>query len=214
MSTSRLSEILNALMQSGSEPDHALADRYIKDNPDLAVEIAGFISAWDRDIAGINQEAVDQLTPDQLDINSVVNRAIARVNEARTLRQLVPPATKVHNPFLSLQGEQVSQLATQLRVRKVLLAKLRDRQIELNSIPDRFLKTLADMMGTELRALREHLQGEPHLFGGLEFKSRKKPRAGSKQTFESALRSPLDQRAIDYWLPSDASDDGFSNGEG
>ena len=103
----------------------------------------------------------------------------------------------------ALSPADFRSLAKRLDVNTLFLAQLRDRLIELGTIPWRFLETLASELSTTVAALTEDLGRPPMVAAGERFKSDRKPAVAAAVPFETAvsnsgLNPGQQQRLLEY----------------
>ena len=114
------------------------------------------------------------------------------------------------NPFAAFQGREFVELCKALRLPRSLVAALRDRLIEAETIPDRLIGSLAARTSTAADAVREYLALPPTTAMSMEFKSCQKPKVVNRATFQQLIEDTQlsdDQRiAITEYLEDGQSD--------
>lgn len=91
------------------------------------------------------------------------------------------------DPFQNVAPQAYAALRTRLGVRSATLTGFRDRQVELGSVPQRFLQQLADGLGASVDALRAYLAQPPRL-AVQSYRAETAPQAqGAKVSFEALL---------------------------
>jgi hypothetical protein len=93
------------------------------------------------------------------------------------------------NPFAMLTKEQIRSIAARLQANGVFIMKLRDREIDSDTMTSGFKQRVADELVAPLDVVVAHLAGPSEIRPGTRFKSETKPEAGGKQTFEEAVRN-------------------------
>lgn len=93
------------------------------------------------------------------------------------------------NPLSNLSDERFRELASELNVNRLFLSRLRDCSIQVATIPQRFLSSVAQALTVPLEGLTSALEAPPVVASGLRHKASGKPGAGDKITFEEALAS-------------------------
>lgn len=93
------------------------------------------------------------------------------------------------NPLSKLSDERFRELASELNVNRLFLSRLRDRSIQVATIPQRFLSVVAQALTVSVEGLTSALEAPPAVASGLRHKASGKPGAGDKITFEEALTS-------------------------
>lgn len=167
----------DVLLAFAIEPDHQrqTLERYLNNYPeyslalvDLSVELKVLKSGCLEEI-----ETLD-VTADK---------------EWQMFRNIVEEAenTKVANPLITASTEQFKKFAIKLKVNTLFLSKLRDKQIELSTIPNQFIEMCAECMNTTVELMRLFLSGEPTIASGVAFKSTVTPKTTNKITFEKAV---------------------------
>lgn len=92
-------------------------------------------------------------------------------------------------PLSKLSDERFRELARELNVNRLLLSRLRDRSIQVVTIPQQFLSVLAQKLTVSVEGLTRALEAPPVVASGLRHKASGKPGVGDKITFEEALTS-------------------------
>ena len=95
----------------------------------------------------------------------------------------------VDNPFAALDRSGLRHIGQRLNVSNVFIMKLRDRQIDENTMTEGFQRRVAEELGASLDVVVAHFAGQAQIQPEVHFKADKKPEAGAKQTFEEAVRS-------------------------
>lgn len=94
---------------------------------------------------------------------------------------------EVVNPFQPLTAQAYNAVRTRLGIRSATLAGFRDRQVELSTVPVRWLRKLAEVLGTSLGALETYL-GQPPRLAAQSYRADAAPQAAaSKISFEALL---------------------------
>lgn len=94
----------------------------------------------------------------------------------------------------ALPPGQFRAVATRLGANTLLLAQLRDRVIDVATIPRGFLKKLAGALSATVDALMADLARPPIVAATERFKAEHKPEAGKRISFDMALKnSGLDE---------------------
>lgn len=96
----------------------------------------------------------------------------------------------VENPFIDLDRSAIRALAQSIGVNPTFVSKLRDRMIDIGTIPGRFLEKAAEALKVPLDRLAAHLSAQSVVqTAGQHFKADQKPVLGLKQSYEEAVRS-------------------------
>ncbi|MCE8522782.1 hypothetical protein KBY30_17450 [Ruegeria pomeroyi] len=195
-----LREALYALSIAKDVPDAALLDDIVRRFPQFGSELTNFAIAIAID--ALHGDAVVEATEAALDPNVLspaVSRAMSRFQNR--LHAVSEPAhlpaatgrsfsTDAINPFASLSREDFRGFARRLDVSSVFVAKLRDRQIEPDTLTPGFQKRVADDLHAPLDVVVAHFAAAQGGAVGPQFyKADGKPNNGGRQTFEEAVRS-------------------------
>ncbi len=95
----------------------------------------------------------------------------------------------VANPFAQFKGQAFVELAEVLQLPRSILAALRDRLPDPDSIPERFVARVAKSMGSTKESFREYLALPPAIMKTLQFKADKKPAPQDRVSFEKLVQS-------------------------
>ena len=110
-------------------------------------------------------------------------------SEPRSTKSLAP-SIAVPNPFAALDRSSFRALAARLNANGVFVAKLRDRQIDPNTISAGFHDRLAKELNVPIEAVVAHLSAPVEMRVRHQFyKSEDKPELGVRQSFSDAVRS-------------------------
>lgn len=194
-----LREALYILSMAQRVPDAALLDDVVRRYPSHASELTEF--AIDLALDALRGDAAADAAEAALDpaqVSPAVSRAVSRFHNrlhafrtASATRGSARPAEAAANPFAALSRDEFRGVARRLRANTVFVGKLRDRQIETDTMSDGFRQRVAD----ELRAPLEVVVAHFALAGGAPmatrqfFKADAKPGSAVQQSFEEAVRS-------------------------
>lgn len=98
-----------------------------------------------------------------------------------------PNDTVVMNPFAKLNSTDFKTLAKRLDINNLLLVRLRDRAIDVATIPQRFVQKLATELGATEDAVSTYLSSPPGIVSSHNFKSAVKPAVTTQISFEQAI---------------------------
>ncbi len=101
----------------------------------------------------------------------------------------LPDDTSVMNPFAKLNSATFSSLSKQLDINKLLLTRLRDRAIDVSTIPQRFVDKLAAELGATSDVVMAYLSGSPGMVSNYSFRSAVKPAVTAQISFEQAVET-------------------------
>ncbi|MEA2896561.1 MAG: hypothetical protein QOJ84_2176 [Bradyrhizobium sp.] len=192
-----LRDAMYAMSLAKPVPDAELLDEYVRLYPEhaealteFAVELAVDALLHDADQTDFPEhpEAVSPV------VSRVMSRFQNRLFEVQRGHAAAAPAaraaaTSVENPFVALDRDQFRALAGRINVNTVILSKLRDRQIDPDTIPGEFCRRIADELGEPLGIITTHLFASQDTSHARQFfKSDGKPTAASQQSFEQAVR--------------------------
>ncbi|MER8674598.1 hypothetical protein [Mesorhizobium sp. M0037] len=185
-----LGDVLYDFALAMPAPDPAVLDEFAKLYPeyadvltDFAVQLALGSGADDED----EGSADDPISP-------AVSRAVSHFhNVAYELDRAATGgrAEAVENPFATLSRESFRAFVAKIDASSVFVMKLRDRQIEPDTIESRpgFCQTFADELHVPTDALLAHFRGPQTLTAQQHFKADEKPTIPKRETFEEAVRN-------------------------
>jgi hypothetical protein len=118
------------------------------------------------------------------------------------LRRRLDAATV--DPFQSLTPQAYAAVRTRLGVRSATLTGFRDRQVDLASVPQKFLQRLADALGASVDALRAYLAQPPRL-AAQSYRADTAPQVqATKISFEALLAAANEPPDVRHRLLSEA----------
>ena len=141
-----LRDVLYALSLAKPIPDAEVLDDFVRRYPEYAAALTDF--AIELVMDALSSEAVNECTPSETTtvVSPAVSRAMSRfqnrlyaVQQAKAERSVTAP---VENPFAALDRSSFRSLAQRLNANAVFLSKLRDHQIDPDTMPDSFCQTL------------------------------------------------------------------------
>jgi hypothetical protein len=96
----------------------------------------------------------------------------------------------VQNPFLGLDRTAIRNLSQSIGANPTFVSKLRDRMIEIGTIPSKLLEVVAKELKVSSQLLVAHLSAQAVVQAqGQHYKADQKPILGMKQSFQDAVRS-------------------------
>jgi hypothetical protein len=194
-STTQLRDVLYAFSLAKSIPDAPLLDEFVKRYPQYASEITDFAievaidAARDDDIEDENAGTT---------VSPAVSRAMSRfqnrlfeVEHGKSAGATAASAvvSAAENPFAALDRTAFRGLANRLDVSTLFVAKLRDRQIDPNTMTTGFRKRVANELRVPLDVIVAHFAARPEAQRRQFYKAEQKPTAVARQSFEEAVRS-------------------------
>jgi hypothetical protein len=184
-------------------PDAAVLDKVIRAYPEFADELTDF--AIDIAVDCFRNQPSESETSarsaDSETVSPAVSRAMSRFQNRLHAVQTLPVSKQVKqvsatshldsgtkNPFQQLDRNGFRSLAARMGVNTIFVTKLRDRQIELSTIPAPFQSKLADEMNVPLELVIAHIGAPQAAPQGQFYKSVGKPQHLARQTFVEAVR--------------------------
>lgn len=193
-----LSDAMYAMSLTKRVPDAELVDDFVRQYPMHAEALTEFAIELAVDALHYGNEEF-AVPADDDTVSPMVARAMSkfqnRLFEIRADRPaaLQPRASApVVNPFESLDRARYRDVMTRIHANAVFISKLRDRQIEPDTIPRRYLRHLAAEIPDDLSNLTAHLAAiaDVRLAQASQFyMAEGKPSATRRQTFEEAVRT-------------------------
>lgn len=191
-----LRDALYAFSLAKPVPDTALLDEFVRRYPEHAAALTDFAIEWAIDTARGDEEAMTKVADAR--VSPAVSRAMSRFQnrlfavrqgEATTPTSSAISSSSAGNPFAALDRTAFRALATRLDANTVFVAKLRDRQIDPDTMTSGFRKCIAQELKMPVEVIAAHFaaqsEGQPLQF----YKAEQKPRTEVRQSFEQAVRS-------------------------
>lgn len=170
-----LEEVLDAFAVE-SVPDQETLENYLRSYPEFSAELIDLFREVRRDIV-LNDAAEDD----------------TRIDLAWQRHVAAGPSGA--DPFGGLSLAQMRDLANKLDVPRQVVTAFRDRKLDLNSVPRRFLARLATEMNSSLDLLVGFLSVPGGVASARSYKADNKPSNDLTVTFERVL--------IDAGVPED-----------
>jgi hypothetical protein len=175
------------LALSKSVPDAEVLDELVRSFPEHAQELTEFAIDLALDAIGESEETL-LAVPEQ---NSpAVSRAISRFHNRLYVERKAD----------SSQGrEELRTFARNINGNLPFVMKLRDRQIDADTIPEGFTKLVSKELDVPLDLVVAHFRAPAEIRQSAHFKADEKPEANLKQGFEEAVRNSgltLEQQAF------------------
>jgi hypothetical protein len=188
-----LEDALYALALVKPVPDAAVLDDLVRRHPkhaaaltDMAVELA--LDA----LADLDDDPVPAETSGtSRAVANAMSRFHNRLYSVRTAERAAKAkaAAEVPNPFASLDRAELRGFGGRLGANTVFAMKLRDRDIEHDTMTEGFRKHVADTAHAPLDVVVAHFAGQSAMAAHAHYKADQKPVAGKKQSFEEAVRN-------------------------
>jgi hypothetical protein len=187
-----LRNVLYELALAKPAPDAALVDEFVRYYPEYAADLTEYAIELALDAIAAHNEPIERpvaITPPS--VSRAMSRFHNRLHAVRkeTDAKAADAARAVENPFATLTRSEIRALAQRLHANTVLVMKLRDRHIRGDTMPEGFLRRIADELGVLLENIVAHFAAPAYVQSSAQFKADTKPEAGEKQTFEEAVRS-------------------------
>ncbi|MCG3138758.1 MAG: hypothetical protein HJJLKODD_02626 [Phycisphaerae bacterium] len=116
------------------------------------------------------------------------------------------------SPFSTFRGQAFAKLAETLSVPRSFLTALRDGLVQASSIPERFVRRLAQTMGSSIDSLRNYFANPQASLLGRAFKSDDKPSQQGQVTFEELVQCTNMSTEQRQRLLEDCKDYGLDRG--
>jgi hypothetical protein len=151
--------------------------RYVKDYPEYSTALA------DLSIELMIEETREE--KEVIPSTTAVSEAWQRFGNAVGIGKNKPVA----NPFSGLNAVQLKVVADKIGINKLLLVRLRDRGIDMATIPRRFVERAAIALGVTVESMKSYLSGPPCIVSDLSFRSDVKPIVTEQISFAKAVES-------------------------
>ena len=198
-SAAPLHDVLYEFSLAKHVPDAELLDDFVRRFPQYADSLTEFAIELAMDALRPEPEVDTRAVIDPNRVSPVASRAMSRFqNRLYAVRQatmstsnraLLPEVADAPNPFAELSRVAFRALADRVGANTVFVAKLRDRQIKLDTIPRRFLQRLADALDIPLKLVTDHLAAPSTNLAHQLYKSDDKPDSNQQQSFVEAVQS-------------------------
>ncbi len=200
-----LREAFYELAMAGPAPDAETLDALIRIYPQHADALTAFAIELTVDALAHGDDAM--VSEESETVNPAVARAMSayhnRLYELQQNKGAPAPEQKsataplgraasvaAENPFIELDRSAIRSLAHNIGANPTFVSKLRDRMIDIGTIPSRFLEQTAQALKIPLDRLTAHLSAQSVVqVAGQHFKADQKPVLGLKQSYEEAVRS-------------------------
>lgn len=93
------------------------------------------------------------------------------------------------NPLARLDQRKFIEMAKSLDVSRAFLSRFRDSGVVVKTIPVAFIQNMADYLSIEFDKLLSLLESSPSIDAGVSFKSKEKPVADQKVSFDTAVEN-------------------------
>lgn len=188
-----LRDVLYELALSDPVPDAGVLDDFIRRYPEHTTALTEFAVALALDAL---QKMDEHPSEPPLSVASpMVSRAMSRFHnrlyavKTAAATQVEMQETEAKNPFISLKRDELRAFVQRLGINTVFFMKLRDRLIQFDTIPQGFLRRVAEELKETIEVVMAHFAGHATMQRHAYFKADQKPEAGAKQTFDEAVRN-------------------------
>jgi hypothetical protein len=198
---SRLREALYELSLAKDIPDPRILDDIVRRYPQFAEQLTNFAIELALDTFLIDEAAdAAEAAVDLNNVSPAVSRAMSRfhnrlhaVHQAISIKQTecaLPPEL-VDNPFEALNRQDFRAFAKRIGANTVFVSKLRDRQIEPDTITNGFKQLIADELKASLDVVVAHFAatGGATTVNRQFYKADYKPNNDQRQSFTDAVIS-------------------------
>jgi hypothetical protein len=191
-----LRDVLYSFSLAKTTPDAELLDEYVRRYPGYASVLTDF--AIEMIVESVTGETERAPEPGELTVTPTVSRVMSRFQNRLFAERGARPATAgylssqaapVENPFATLDRKAFRDLVSGLHANPVFVAKLRDREIDPDTMTDGFRQRVADEATAPLDLVVAHFGARSEIRPGQFYKADGKPAAAAKQTFEEAVRT-------------------------
>ena len=190
-------EALYALAMAENMPDAGVLDDIVRQYPQFSRELTEF--AVELALDSLVEGGAAEAAADPTKVSPGVSRAMSAFhNRLYALRRAggaavaepTPSSDFVENPFSDLGRREFRAVAEGIGANTVLVAKLRDRQIDPTTISDGFKRLVSNELEVPVALLSTHLEASPTATQGSRqfYKADDRPRQGERQSFADAVR--------------------------
>jgi hypothetical protein len=190
-------DVLYEFSLAKAVPDAELLDEFVQRYPEHAAVLTDF--AIELVVDSLRREEAVDTAIDTATVSAPVSRAMStfqnalyanRAARSAAVAQKETQAVPVDNPFAMLERKAFRQLAQNLNANTVFVCKLRDRQIDLKTMSEGFLKFLAGKLRVVPETLAAFYAGGRAPVAQPQFyKAEQKPKEGPQQAFAEAVRT-------------------------
>jgi hypothetical protein len=193
-----LDDVLDEYAAAG--PSREKLEEWIREYPEFQRELAELTVSWLelkylRPVAATSDPAEAQLRAASIlgEVLHTLQSASATVAPAVESKETpVSPASPSIDSLLDqakLQGLDVEQLATTVKMSVAMIMSLHRRVVVASTVPRDALSALGNALMLSFDTLYTYLDGSPKLVGGQQFKSRQAPRIMEKVDFAELVKN-------------------------
>lgn len=178
-------------------PDAAMLDEIIARYPEHAEALTAFAVELALD-SHFAPQVSDEAAIDPMNTSPAVSRAMSRFqnrlhavkHEQAGTKRASSSSAAVANPFLALDKNAFRALADRLHATTVFVAKLRDRQIDPQTMTDGFRRHVSAELQVPPELVAAHFNAQQQSIDWKQlYKADEKPHTGPCQTFAEAVKS-------------------------
>jgi len=197
-SPSVLREAFYMLATAQDIPDAKLLDDVVRQYPEFAEELTEFaVTLAVEALRGDHVVDAPEMATDPTVTSQAVSRAMSHFQNRLYAVTTAPPqeerakleVPETPNPFGDIPRTEFRDLARRLNANVVFVAKLRDRQVDPDTMTLSFQKRVADELKAPLDVLVAHFSAHQPAPAMQFFKADTKPSTGAQQSFKEAVRS-------------------------
>jgi hypothetical protein len=178
-------------------PDAQALDDVVRRFPEHAEELTAFAIDLALDaLRGEEEAEAGEQTIDPDAVSPAVSRALSRFqNRLHNVSAAAQPTedarATVDNPFAALSREEFRDLAARMGANVVFLNKIRDRQIDPDTMTDGFRRHVSEQARAPLGVVVAHCAAAPSRGAAARqlYKADEQPDASAQQSFADAVRS-------------------------
>jgi hypothetical protein len=191
-----LRNVLYAFSLENEAPDATVLDDFVRKYPEYADELTDFAVEMIMDAASDHHNIVSEAVGGQ--ISPAVSRAMSRFEnrlfEVRRMQGLTTndtsaQSTEIQNPFAVLDRMAFRVLGNSLHANSLFVSRLRDREIDVNTMSAGFKRRVADELNAPLDLVTAHFSAEAQIERRQFYKAEGKPEVSRKTSFEEAVRN-------------------------
>ncbi len=199
-----LEEVLDAYVAASERPSREILQEWIKRYPQFSQELTEFTIAWSQTEHFPKKKGQEKDPKARIQIGmEIARQAYEQAVAAKKANQ-----DQSKPPILSFfrEGRQLGfsseMLAQQLNLPVTVLSRIENRFLLVDTIPDRLIESLAQILQRTEAEIRVFLSGGPVVPQALRLKSHQAPKISQQQIFFDIIRTDNtiseEQRA--YWL--------------
>lgn len=188
------SDVLHEFALATTKPDAELLEQFVRRYPEHAAALTDFAVLLALGFYSENSESAVTADSVAAEMAPIVSRAMSRfenrlyaVKQESAVRS--KPVKSSQNPFAALDRKAVDDFCARLPATKLLFMKMRDRQIDGNTITPGLRERVANELPAPLDIVTAHFAAGMERSVTTHLKADDKPGVPVKQTFEEAVRT-------------------------